>query len=185
MLTENIEKFSFNDLPNLSKILIIGNNCPSKYFMINEMISHLTIDQNGIVISTDDTHLYNNINSKFEKTIISELINLRYYKVNILPLDNCSVKDVNTLIYHSRTDYKISFILSTVQPLALNPSERHNFDLVILLEQPKHSLKHIYNNYAGYFPSYEQFDELFTKITSSNGCMIVNNGKKRVYWYRK
>lgn len=116
----------------------------------------------------------------------------------MLIMDDCMgskttwVKDPNIqeLFFNGR-HYKITFILTMQFPLGIGPDLRGNFDYIFLLaENMTNNQKRLYEHYAGMFPNLESFKEVFKKITSNYGVMvIVNRGQSssildQVFWFK-
>lgn len=87
--------------------------------------------------------------------------------------------------------YKIMYILSMQFPLGITPELRCNFDYVFLLADDYISnQKRLYDHYAGMFPDFRSFREVFMELTNDFGCMvIVNRGPKKnfldkVFYYK-
>jgi len=75
--------------------------------------------------------------------------------------------------------------------LAIPPSIRSNFNYVMLLADSNfNGRRKLFEHYAGIFPRYEIFDNLFTQLTDNYGTMIIDNASnsrdlnERVFWYK-
>lgn len=115
----------------------------------------------------------------------------------MLVMDDCMsdkswIKDPNIgeLFFNGR-HYHISFILTMQYSKGLPPDMRGNLDYIFLLaEDFICNKKRLYEDYAGMFPSFDIFDQAFTKITDNYGCMVINNRlhttdiKQKVFWYK-
>jgi len=102
------------------------------------------------------------------------------------------VKDppIQELLFNGR-HYHIMYILTMQYPLGITPDLRLNFDYIFLLADDTISnLKRMYDHYAGIFPTFESFRQIFGKLTDDNGSMvIVNRGAKKtifdkIFWYK-
>jgi hypothetical protein len=85
----------------------------------------------------------------------------------------------------------IMYVLTMQFPLGITPELRANFDYIFLLaEDFVSNKKRIYDHYAGMFPNFESFRQVFDQLTSDFGAMvIVNSGTRasfleKVFWYR-
>ena len=94
------------------------------------------------------------------------------------------------LLFNGR-HYQIMYILTMQYPLGITPELRANFDYVFLLaEDFTSNQKRIHDHYAGMFPNFDSFKQVFTELTKDYGCMvIVNRGAKhdfinKIFWYR-
>lgn len=87
--------------------------------------------------------------------------------------------------------YKLMYILTMQFPLGITPELRCNFDYIFLLaEDFQSNQKRLYDHYAGMFPSFFSFRQVFVDLTDDYGSMvIVNRGSKKnfldkVFWYK-
>ena len=94
-------------------------------------------------------------------------------------------------VFFNGRHYKLMYILTMQFPLGIKPELRCNFDYVFLLAEDFYSnQKRIYDHYAGMFPNFEAFRQVFLQLTDDFGCMvIVNRGQRKslldkVFWYK-
>jgi hypothetical protein len=94
-------------------------------------------------------------------------------------------------IFYNGRHYQLLFILTMQFPLGIKPELRCNFDYIFLLNEDFYSnQKRIYEHYAGMFPSFDSFRQVFTQLTTDYGSMVIaNNGAKKdiidkVFYYR-
>jgi hypothetical protein len=99
-------------------------------------------------------------------------------------------KPIQELLFNGR-HYHIMYILTMQFPLGITPELRANFDYVFLLaEDYVSNLKRIYEHYAGVFPSFESFRQVFGQLTTDYGSMVlVNRGVReslfeKVFYYK-
>jgi len=97
---------------------------------------------------------------------------------------------IQELLFNGR-HYKIMYILTMQFPLGITPELRSNFDYIFLLAEDYISnLKRIYDHYAGMFPSFDSFRQIFGQLTDDYGSMvIVNRGVRKslfekIYHYK-
>jgi len=97
---------------------------------------------------------------------------------------------LKNVLFNGRHD-NIMYILAMQYPLGISPELRGNFDYIFLLAEDYVSqMKRIYEHYAGMFPSFDSFRQVFGQLTVDYGCMvIVNRGVRssfleKIYWYR-
>ena len=116
----------------------------------------------------------------------------------MLVMDDCMsskgswVKDENILeLFFNGRHHHISFILTMQFSLGIPPEMRSNFDYIFLLAEDFISnRKRLYDHYAGMFPSFDIFQQVFTEVTDNFGCMVINNRVKskhitdKVFWYK-
>lgn len=86
---------------------------------------------------------------------------------------------------------KIMFILTMQYALGIKPELRSNFDYIFLLaEDFVTNLKRIYDHYAGMFPTFDSFRQIFSQLTANYGAMVISNrGVKdsfleKIFWYK-
>ena len=61
-------------------------------------------------------------------------------------------------------------------PLGIRPELRCNFDYIFLLAEDFYSnQKRLYDHYAGMFPSFDIFRQIFLQLTNDFGCMVIVN----------
>lgn len=94
------------------------------------------------------------------------------------------------LLFNGR-HFRLMYMLTMQFPLGITPELRGNFDYIFLLSEDIYSnLKRLYDHYAGIFPSFDSFRQVFTEITRDHGAMvIVNRGARssfleKIYWYK-
>lgn len=110
-----------------------------------------------------------------------------------LIMDDCMssnhlwLKDPNLvkIIYEAR-HYHLTFILTMLYPLSIQPELRANFDYVFLFgEDFISNKKKLYERYAGMFPTKELFFKVFNSLTEYYNCMVTNNRLRSNDIYKK
>ncbi|AYV78256.1 MAG: packaging ATPase [Edafosvirus sp.] len=134
------------------------------------------------------------IDKKKEKKKIKRKVDPRAFIV----MDDCLSKKgtwmkdqpILELLFNGR-HYELMYILTMQYPLGISPELRGNFDYIFLLAEDFHSnLKRIYDHYAGMFPTFDSFRQVFAQLTEDFGCMVVvNRGARKnflekVFWYK-
>ena len=116
----------------------------------------------------------------------------------MLIMDDCMsskgawLKDPNILeLFFNGRHHHLSFILTMQFSLGIPPELRSNFDYIFLLAEDFISnRKRLYEHYAGMFPSFDIFQQVFTDITENYGIMVINNRihskniTDKVFWYK-
>lgn len=99
-------------------------------------------------------------------------------------------KFIRELLMNGR-HYKVMYILTMQAPLGIKPQLRNQFDYVFLLFTDKVAeQKKIYDHYAGMFPTFDAFRQVYSGITKDFGAMVINNRGnmdnflEKVYWYK-
>lgn len=158
-----------------------------------------------------DSFIYN----KFETDILKRLYS-RQSKLNddnikrkkdgkknkddrvLLIMDDCMsskgswVKDESILeLFFNGRHHHISFILTMQYAVGIPPELRSNFDYIFLLgEDFISNRKRLYEHYAGMFPSFDIFQQVFDECTENFGCMVINNKihskeiEEKVFWFK-
>jgi len=102
------------------------------------------------------------------------------------------LKDPNILeLFFNGRHHHLSFILTMQFSLGIPPELRSNFDYIFLLaEDITSNRKRLYEHYAGMFPTFDIFQQVFSEITADYGCMVINNRihstniTDKVFWYK-
>jgi hypothetical protein len=116
----------------------------------------------------------------------------------MLIMDDCMsskgtwLKDPNVLeLFFNGRHHHLSFILTMQFSLGIPPELRSNFDYIFLLaEDITSNRKRLYDHYAGMFPTFDIFQQVFNDITEDYGCMVINNRihskniTDKVFWYK-
>lgn len=97
---------------------------------------------------------------------------------------------ISELFFNGR-HHNLSFILTMQFPLGIPPEMRSNFDFIFLLADDFISnRKRLYDHYAGMFPDFNTFQQVFLDLTENYGCMVINNRihskdiTEKVFWYK-
>ncbi len=116
----------------------------------------------------------------------------------MLVMDDCMsskgtwVKDQNILeLFFNGRHHHVSFILTMQYAVGIPPEMRSNFDYIFLLAEDFISnQKRLYEHYAGMFPSFDIFKQVFSEVTQNYGVMVINNRihssniTDKVFWYK-
>lgn len=83
-------------------------------------------------------------------------------------------------IFQNGRHYQLMFILTMQYPLGIPPNLRCNLDYIFLLAEDTYGIqKRLYDNYAGMFPTFESFRQVFQQLTENYGCMVIINRGNR------
>ena len=116
----------------------------------------------------------------------------------MLIMDDCMsskgtwLKDPNiTELFFNGRHHHISFILTMQYSVGIPPEMRSNFDYIFLLaEDTINNRKRLYEHYAGMFPTFDIFQQVFSDITENYGVMVIDNRvhskniTDKVFWYK-
>lgn len=84
-------------------------------------------------------------------------------------------RPISELLFNGR-HRQITYILTMQYSLGISPELRSNFDYVFLLaEDTISNLKRIYDHYAGMFPDFNSFRQVFKQLTEDFGAMVIIN----------
>jgi hypothetical protein len=116
----------------------------------------------------------------------------------LLIMDDCMAdkkiwardKNIAELLQNGR-HYAIDYFCVLQYSLGISPELRSNFDYVFLLgEDFLNNKRKLYEHYAGMFPSFDIFSQVFQHVTNDYGAMVLNNRVKssnirqKVFWYK-
>jgi len=123
-----------------------------------------------------------------------ELIDPRMYLVmdDCMASKNLWMKDPNILeIMNQGRHFKLTFILTMQYCLGIQPELRTQFNYIFLLgDDNAASRKKIWEHWAGVFPKFDLFEQVFLQVTNDYGCMVINNRikttdlSKKVFWFK-
>jgi len=115
----------------------------------------------------------------------------------MLIMDDCLsskgwTKDSNILeLFYNGRHSLISFILTLQYAVGIPPELRSNFDYIFLLaEDTITNRRKLYDHYAGMFPTFDIFQQVFTDLTDNYSVMVIDNRihsknlTDKVFWYK-
>ena len=115
----------------------------------------------------------------------------------MLIMDDCLsskgwTKDSNILeLFYNGRHSLISFILTLQYAVGIPPELRSNFDYIFLLaEDTITNRKKLYDHYAGMFPTFDIFQQVFSELTDNYSVMVIDNRihskniTDKVFWYK-
>lgn len=101
----------------------------------------------------------------------------------IIVMDDCLAskgawaKDpaIHDLLFNGR-HRQIMYILTMQFPLGIKPELRSNFDYVFLLADDQGTnIKRLFDHYAGMFPDFNSFRQIFRQLTQNYESMVIRN----------
>jgi hypothetical protein len=116
----------------------------------------------------------------------------------MLIMDDCMsskgtwLKDPNILeLFFNGRHHHISFILTMQYSVGIPPELRSNFDYIFLLAEDKiNNRKRLYEHYAGIFPTFDIFQQVFSQVTDNYGVLVIDNRIQsknitdKIFWYK-
>ena len=95
------------------------------------------------------------------------------------------------LLFMNGRHWKVMLVITMQYPLGIPPTLRTNIDYVFILrENYIANRKRIYENYAGMFPTFEEFCQVMDQCTENYECLVINNNSKsnklndQVFYYK-
>jgi hypothetical protein len=83
------------------------------------------------------------------------------------------------------------FIFTSQYALAAPPILRNNIDFVFILREPRVlARKKLYENYAGFVPTFDIFNQCINQCTENYECLVIDNTTKsnklvdQLYWFK-
>jgi hypothetical protein len=83
------------------------------------------------------------------------------------------------------------FIFTSQYALAAPPMLRNNIDYVFVLREPRIlSRKKLHENYAGFVPTFDLWNQIIGQCTENYECLVIDNTTKsnkltdQLYWYK-
>ena len=107
--------------------------------------------------------------------------------------DNKGWKSDETLkwIFFNGRHADITFILTMQYQVGIPPEYRTNIDWVFLCKENKRiERQKLWKYYAGIFPKFEMFEQIFMKCTTDKKCMVINQLaesevlEEQVFWFK-
>ena len=114
-----------------------------------------------------------------------------------LVLDDClydkgwqTDKNIRSVFLNGRHSHCF-FLFTSQYSLCAPPMLRNNIDFVFILREPRVSArKRLHENYVGFVPSFDIFNQLMTQCTENYECLVVDNTTKsnkitdQLFWYK-
>jgi AAA+ ATPase superfamily predicted ATPase len=166
------------------------------YKDFNNSITYNEYDENIIKNVLDDSVKVVKLKDKITKKDDNKRIK---YTVdnNMLILDDCITSkiirnDNMSELFFNHRHFNLSFIMCLQYPLHIPPEYRTNFDYIFMLNNNIRSTKkRIYEQYAGMFSTFEEFEHIFDDITNEDHkCLVIDqtiytkNMNEKIFWYK-
>ena len=94
-------------------------------------------------------------------------------------------------IFENGRHSKLTFILTLQFALGIQPELRANTQYIFLCRTAKYNEQYkLWQHFAGMFPTFNEFRDVFIQCTKDYGCMVIKNDslsdkiEDQVFWYR-
>lgn len=218
-----IKIFSFDKIAADPTIVMIAKRGSGKSWVVRALLYYFRKIPVGLIIAPTDkmSCFYGKfypdsyIHYEYKSEIITRVLcrqgiiidKSKVKKVDprcIVVMDDCLgqrgswVKDqpIQELLFNGR-HYKIIYILTMQFPLGITPELRSNFDYIFLMNDDFTSnVKRMYDHYAGMFPTFDSFRQIFGQLTDNYGAMVIANRREqkkdgsrsslfdKIFWYK-
>jgi len=197
-LTLKLREFDLNEMVKYPHICLIGKREAGKTTIITNMLDKQDdyFLENTLIISPKDKikPFYKNrypkaeVIFKYDSAKIQEYLDKRDLESQTripgaivfddsLGSNGAWMKDPTfmELVYNGR-HYRKMVITAMQFPLGVKPEIRCNFDYVFMLNEDFYSnQKRLYDHYAGIFPNFKTFRDVFIETTKDYGSMLIVN----------
>jgi hypothetical protein len=99
-------------------------------------------------------------------------------------------KTIKSIFFNGR-HFNFLFILTMQYPLGITPELRSNIDYIFVFNEPSiKNRKKIYDDYAGFFPSFDFFCNVLDACTQNHECLVIKTStnstdiKDQAFWYK-
>ena len=210
-----IKKFSLEQMVDNPSILIIAKKGTGKSVLVWNIIEYLNNKYNAKLTIISPSEKMNPLyRSKYPDAVIeyqysesllktilddsSENIINKTDRQNIMVMDDglWAIKNwsdnynLTEMLLNGR-NYKIPRVISCQYPPKVKPVFRFNFDYIFFLKEDSLlTRKKLWDQYAGMFPRFADFNKVFSELTSNYCAMVIDNIKaadridEKIHWFR-
>lgn len=209
-----VSEFDLDEFVANPAITIIAKRGAGKSFLIKNIIQHQLekdkLDEILVFAPTDKMNKFygnfvENVQHKLDFDLLQQVLDKQRKNIEdghpskmLIVFDDCCAQKgewiknaaMQELLFNGRC-YHISYILSMQFPLGIIPELRSNFDYIFLMQDDIISnLKRMYDHYAGMFPKFDTFRQIYQSLTDDFSSMvIINRGAKKtieekVKWFK-
>lgn len=212
-----LKKFDMRWIEDNSRVMMIGKTNTGKSFLIRDLLFYNRDLPIGTVISPteESTGFFKKmvpkmfIHYEYEPRIIENFVNRqksickKFLNKNdvdcrgFLILDDCMYdeswqkdKNIRYCFMNGRHN-KIFFILTSQYAMGIPPKLRAQLDYIFLLRENIYAnRKRLYEQYAGMFPTFDSFCQVFEQCTENYECLVINNKTQsnkiedQIFWYK-
>ena len=186
-------EFNLEKLVKNPAIMIIGKReCGKSWLILNIMhhmfsagkINNLFVFSKTEKMNKFYSHYTTDIYQEYSSNVIKKILNKQEENNNskcMVIFDDCiMLNNVSKchkfadLIYNGR-NYNITVVVSVQFPMGFSPEVRNNFDHIFLFDDDVISnIKRMYDHYAGIFPTFASFQQIFKQITGNFSSMVIS-----------
>lgn len=208
-----IEKFNVSRIRTGSPaILVLGRRDTGKSWMLRDLFVHSDVECPGLVIAggskNDVVELYKGLvpeENIHADELSSEIVNSfieqhrgifekDQFASTAVVLDNCFDNNqyLKDFVAIDRS-YNVTKLISKSYCAGLHPNfDNHITYVFILPERNRTNLRRIYEAYASFFGTFDDFCTVFDSVAASKyDCMVIDNSvgsnatiEQRVFWYK-
>lgn len=146
-----------------------------------ELLSQVLQRQKEITAKRNNDPAYKNIDTRAFLILDDCLADIKDWGRN---------KDIQWIFFNGR-HVGLTMIITMQYSLGILPNLRNNVQYIFLSKNAKLAeQKRLYEHYAGIFPSFDMFRQVFLQCTKDYGCMVIDNDSQsdkiedQVFWYR-
>lgn len=203
---EPITEFKFNSIQDNSYILIIGkaNNTGKSQMTELIMSTNLNIPKKIIISEQKSNYIEKYpdaiIYYEYKSDIIKDLLAAQKGNKNkaIMLFDNCLHPTENLMtndelmkkLVRTGMHYKITTVIGLLcavgyeHEFLTNPNYVFLFAVAVAVDGNITKKQKLYETYSPRGLTFDIFDEIFTKLTSNNGCMVIcQKAQNKISWY--
>lgn len=180
-----VDDFYLNEMRSNPSIMIIGKRGTGKTYIISNILDAKTDDfiSDTLIISQKDANFYMN---RYPNALVVQDYDSNFVKAHIqneggaIVFDDCLydyVKNTELIELMRNNHHYNKTVISSVQfPLSIKPELRSSFDYVFLLnDDVLTNQKKMFDHYAGYFPDFDSFRQVYGNLTQKYGSMVIKN----------
>ncbi|ARF11282.1 packaging ATPase [Klosneuvirus KNV1] len=185
--TEKMNSLYKSAFPQTKILYEYDSNALKEYLTYQEIrIDEARINYyklHGIPNSTSEPKFVNYMNEQCSGCVVlDDCLNSKGTWMNDYPLLE---------LFYNAKHYYTTFILTMQFPLGIKPELRCNFDYVFMLSEDFFSnQKRLFDHYAGMFPNFDTFRQVFLQLTDNYGSMVIMNRgvnktlNERIFYYK-
>lgn len=209
--TLTISKFDVSTITEPFSLAIIGKRLSGKTTQIKNLLEHFSTtnayDEYFIVSPVEESNkkysdivdnpifIANKLNEQYFEKILRKQKSDTKNRILVILEDCITSKGMwnnsyimrNFLLTHK--NFRISLIITMQFPLNLT-SININFDYISLCnDEIVSNIKRMYDFYAGIFPSFDAFRQIFSQIATNYSSLLIKNSEtqnyflQRIFWF--